>query len=167
LLAVAGQFERQEPARDHPERHPWQSLPLTGLLEQGRNHSGQRPAGLYFFNRRGGQLRKKRSISAGSLLAVVRGPNTTASATPTMVRVYAVSSLRTRPTERCDLRSAANSRIESPSWSPDGTLLAWGERGGIWVSPIAGGAGDCAAAPKRLIAGGSQPDWGPANLPKR
>jgi hypothetical protein len=29
---------------------------------------------LYFFNRRGGQLRKKRSISAGSLLAVVRGP---------------------------------------------------------------------------------------------
>jgi hypothetical protein len=122
---------------------------------------------LYFFNRRGGQLRKKRSISAGSLLAVVRGPNTTASATPTMVRVYAVSSLSTRPTERCDLRSAANSRIESPSWSPDGTLLAWGERGGIWVSPIAGGAGDCAAAPKRLIAGGSQPDWGPADVPKR
>jgi len=100
-------------------------------------------------------------------LAVVRGPNTTASATPTMVRVYAVSSLSTRPTERCDLRSAANSRIESPSWSPDGRRLAWGERGGIWVSPIAGGAGDCAAAPKRLIAGGSQPDWGPANVPKR
>ena len=98
-------------------------------------------------------------------LAVVRGPNTTASATPTMIRVYAVSSLSQRPTERCDLRSAPNSRIESPSWSPDGKRLAWSEsRRGIWVSPIAGGTGDCRAAPKRLIAGGSQPDWGPANL---
>jgi hypothetical protein len=95
-------------------------------------------------------------------VAVVRGPNTTASSAPTMIRVYAVSSLSTRPTERCDLRSAPNSRIESPSWSPDGSKLAWSEADGIWVSPIADGTGDCATAPKRLIAGGSQPDWGPA-----
>lgn len=99
-------------------------------------------------------------------VAVVRGPNTVASGTPTMLRVYAVTSLSARPTERCDLRSAPNSRIESPSWSPDGTQLAWSERDGIWASPIAAGAGDCAAAPKRLIAGGSQPDWGPANAPR-
>lgn len=98
-------------------------------------------------------------------LAVVRGPNTTASSAPTMIRVYAVASLSQRPTERCDLRSAPNSRIESPSWSPDGNRLAWSESGGIWVSSIAGGTGDCAAAPKRLIAGGSQPDWGPADVP--
>jgi WD40-like Beta Propeller Repeat len=98
-------------------------------------------------------------------IAVVRGPNTVASSTPTMLRVYAVSSLSQRPTERCDLRSAPNSRIESPSWSPDGEQLAWSERDGIWVSPIAGGAGDCAAAPRRLIKGGSQPDWGRANAP--
>lgn len=100
-------------------------------------------------------------------LAVVRGPNTTASATPTMLRVYAVSNLIDRPTERCDLQSAPNSRIESPSWSPDGQTLAWSQSGGVWVSPIASGAGDCAAAPSRLIAGGSQPDWGPANVPKK
>jgi hypothetical protein len=61
----------------------------------------------------------------------VRGPNTTASSAPTMIRVYAVSSLSRRPTERCDLRSAPN----------------------------------CGAAPKRLVAGGSQPHWGPANVP--
>jgi hypothetical protein len=97
-------------------------------------------------------------------IAVVRGPNTSASSAPTMIRVYAVSSLSERPTERCDLRSVPNSRIESPSWSPDGERLAWSESSGIWVSPIAGGTGDCAAAPKRLIAGGSQPDWGPANV---
>jgi Tol biopolymer transport system component len=98
-------------------------------------------------------------------IAVVRGPNTVASGTPTMLRIYAVSSLGQRPTERCDLRSAPNSRIESPSWSPDGSQLAWSERDGIWVSPISGGTGDCAAAPRRLIARGSQPDWGPANAP--
>jgi WD40 repeat protein len=92
-------------------------------------------------------------------IAVVRGPNTTASSALTMIRVYAVTSLSTRPLERCDLRAAPNSRIESPTWSPDGARLAWSERDGIWTSPIASGSGDCAAAPKRLIAGGSQPDW--------
>ena len=95
-------------------------------------------------------------------LAVVRGPNTTASSAPTMIRVYAVSSLASRPVERCDLRAAPNSRIESPSWSPDGRTLVWSEAGGVWISPIAP-AGDCAASPRLLIAGGSQPDWGPAN----
>ena len=95
-------------------------------------------------------------------IAVVRGPNTTASSGLTMIRVYAVASLTERPTERCDLRAAPNSRIESPSWSPDGKRLAWSEADGIWTSPIADGTGDCAADPKRLIPGGSQPDWGPA-----
>lgn len=99
-------------------------------------------------------------------LAVVRGPSTTASATPTMIRLYAVASLASRPTERCDLRSAPNSRIESPSWSPDGKQLAWGESSGIWVSPIADVSGPCGEAPRRLIAGGSQPDWGPADVPR-
>lgn len=95
-------------------------------------------------------------------VAVVRGPNTVASSGLTMIRVYAVASMTTRPTERCDLRSAPNSRIESPSWSPDGRRLAWSEADGVWVSPIADGTGDCGAAPKLLIRGGSQPDWGPA-----
>jgi len=98
----------------------------------------------------------------GDKIAVVRGPNSTLSSAPTMIRVYAVSSLSERPTERCDLRAAPNSRIESPSWSPDGSQLAWSEADGIWTSPIADGTGDCAAAPKELIAGGSQPDWSPA-----
>jgi WD40-like Beta Propeller Repeat len=92
-------------------------------------------------------------------VAVVRGPNTTLSSAPTMVRVYAVSRLTQRPSERCDLRAGPNKRIESPTWSPDGGTLAWSERDGIYASRIADGTGDCGAAPKRLIRGGSQPDW--------
>ena len=95
-------------------------------------------------------------------LAVVRGPNTTASASPTMVRVYSVSSLGERPIERCDLRSEPNSRLEGPSWSPSGKRLIWGEAGGIWESRISA-AGEC-AAPRLLIAGGAQPDWGRAGV---
>jgi hypothetical protein len=102
---------------------------------------------------------------SGTKLAVVRGPNTTASSAATMVRVYAVAGLSQRPAERCDLRTGPAKRIESPSWSPDGRSLAWSERSGIWVTPIAGGGGDCGARPRLLIRGGSQPDWGPARVP--
>jgi WD40-like Beta Propeller Repeat len=97
-------------------------------------------------------------------IAVVRGPSTAASSAQTMIRIYSVSSLTARPTERCDMRARPNTRIESPSWSPDGKRLAWGEKNGIWSSPITTAA-DCGAAPKLLIPGGSEPDWGPANAP--
>ena len=98
-------------------------------------------------------------------LALLRGPNTPALSAPTSIRVYAVSSLTTRPTVRCDLRTASRVRYEPPSWSPDGRALAWSERSGIWTTPIRRG-GDCAAAPRRVIAGAGQPDWGPARVPR-
>jgi hypothetical protein len=100
-------------------------------------------------------------------IALVRGPNTTASTEVTSIRLYAVAGLTARPTERCDVRAAPSTRYDDPSWSPDGRRLAWGERDGIWVTPVAPGAGGCGLAPRRLIAGGSQPDWGPANVPRR
>ena len=100
-------------------------------------------------------------------LALIRGPNTPVVSDPTSIRVYAVSSLSTRPTERCDLRQASRARFEPPTWSPSGDALAWSERSGIWSTRIAGGAGDCGAAPRLLIRGAGQPDWGPTGVPRR
>ncbi len=62
------------------------------------------------------------------------------------------------PTPLCKTGELAG--LHGPTWSPDGESLAWGEPDGIWIKHA---AGDCAAPqPALAIAGGSQPDWGPA-----
>ena len=54
-----------------------------------------------------------------------------------------------------------------PTWSPDGTALAWEERNQqtgqseIWVKRQ---AADCSVQPTASVIGGSEPDWGPANV---
>lgn len=54
--------------------------------------------------------------------------------------------------------------------SPDGSMVAWATAEGIFVSPTptqTGGIGSlCQLTPKLVAAGGSQPDWGIATLPK-
>lgn len=61
-------------------------------------------------------------------------------------------------------------RINSPSWSPDGTRLAFADATGISVLPLPSFASDCgtptAEHTKRLlIPGATNPDWGPADVP--
>ena len=51
--------------------------------------------------------------------------------------------------------------IAGPTWSPDGTALALESADGIWVKRQ---ARDCTVQPTLAIPGGSQPDWGPANV---
>lgn len=54
--------------------------------------------------------------------------------------------------------------LAGPTWSPDSGALAWEEPDGIWLKTNIGGE-DCGSPqPKLLIAGGSEPDWGPANV---
>ncbi|MEA2179965.1 MAG: hypothetical protein QOG77_3262 [Solirubrobacteraceae bacterium] len=100
-------------------------------------------------------------------LALIRGPNTAASTAVTSIRVYAATGLGPRPTERCDVRQAPSTAYGDPTWSPDGRRLAWGERDGVWTTPIAPGAGDCGLQPRLLIRGGAEPDWGPAGVSAR
>ena len=51
--------------------------------------------------------------------------------------------------------------IAGPTWSPDGSALALESADGIWVKRQ---ARNCTVQPTLAIAGGSAPDWGPANV---
>jgi hypothetical protein len=63
------------------------------------------------------------------------------------------------PVMECVISGATGGQFGRPSWSPDGTSLAWTEGDGIWI----GGVGrDCSGSPKLVIPGASDPDWGPA-----
>lgn len=52
--------------------------------------------------------------------------------------------------------------LRGPTWSPDGQSLAFADPAGIWVKPSAGVCDD--PQPALAVPGGSQPDWGPANV---
>ena len=52
--------------------------------------------------------------------------------------------------------------FDQPTWSPDGTQLAWAEPDGIWVHRDAEAC--TTPSPALLVPGGSEPDWGPADV---
>ena len=68
------------------------------------------------------------------------------------------------PEKRCDL-TGPNGSAFRPSWSPDGTSLAWQEDDGIHVGSFNLDSGDCAGSERLVIPGGRAPDWGPADVP--
>jgi hypothetical protein len=61
---------------------------------------------------------------------------------------------------RCNL-TGPNGSFFRPTWSPDGSQLAWQEDDGIWVADV--NLDDCAqTGANMVIPGGHSPDWGPA-----
>lgn len=76
----------------------------------------------------------------------------------------------TRPAVCYRYGDAAGGTFGTPSFSPDGTKLLWADAEGIKVVDVPSFAGGCTttgASPsgRVLVAGGSQPDWGPADVP--
>ena len=71
------------------------------------------------------------------------------------------------PTARCSFTfPGATDHYEHPTWSPDGTQLAWDEPDGIHVADVPSLA-DCAKVTEDLvIPDASDPHWGPAAAPK-
>jgi hypothetical protein len=74
-----------------------------------------------------------------------------------------------RPTI-CYRYSGPAGNYSTPTFSPDGGRLAWAEDDGIKVVTVPSFAGGCTtdgATPTAplVIPGGSQPDWGPADVP--
>jgi hypothetical protein len=52
--------------------------------------------------------------------------------------------------------------FDQPTWAPDGNQVAWSEPDGIWIHRDA--AGCTTQQPTLVLAGGSEADWGPANV---
>jgi WD40-like Beta Propeller Repeat len=71
------------------------------------------------------------------------------------------------PTRECVINQPDNpTTYDDPTWSPDGTALAFANPDGIYVTPVGNiSSGDCSSiAPKLLLPGGSQPFWGPVDV---
>jgi hypothetical protein len=72
------------------------------------------------------------------------------------------------PTLECVINQpgATGNSYDDPTWSPDGSELAYAQTAGIYVTPVDDISGrDCTSiSPQLLLAGGSQPFWGPADV---
>ena len=71
-----------------------------------------------------------------------------------------------KPTPVCELNQPVGT-FTDPTWSPDGTKLAWAEGNGIWsatVPPLLDSSACGSILANLLIPGGSAPDWGPADV---
>ena len=70
------------------------------------------------------------------------------------------------PQSQCSVSMPDGAR---PRLSPDGSMVAWSAPEGVMVSPTpaqSGGIGTlCQLTPKLIAAGGSEPEWGVADLP--
>ena len=88
------------------------------------------------------------------------------------VRIYQMNGPPpAEPTARCSFTfEGASDHYEHPTWSPDGTQLAWDEPDGIHVADVptpVPAEDDCARVTEGLvIPGGEDPHWGPAAAPR-
>ena len=98
----------------------------------------------------------------GDRLALVRsyGENT-------HIAIYHVSGGAGGPAPAAACFTGTDATFAGPSWSPDGTKLAFQDEQGIEVLPLPQVAdGDCPGASSStvILAGATAPDWGPAAI---
>jgi len=125
--------------------------------EQGWfNDDGEGVEGGYWVNLDDGELDR-----SGTKLVLVRGMQAE------RLTFYTVTGFPTRPVLVCEGSQPAGA-FAGPTWSPDGTAVAWYENDGVWVSPAPAdltAPGACGAfSPQLFIPGGSQPHWGLADV---
>jgi hypothetical protein len=96
---------------------------------------------------------------AGDRIAFVRGTNVKGDWAGALFEVDSVSSLSEIPTPLCSFVPSASGPFSGPSWSPDGTSIAWSNRSGVWTAQLNPAGGDCGVTPRLVVRGGKQPDW--------
>jgi hypothetical protein len=130
----------------------------------GASHNGvthfftdndSKPAGEYYTQ----DVGDAELTPAGDKLVALRGPNAET------IRFYDTRSGRPR-ISACGLGEPVGGSAADPTWAPDGSAVAWTEGDGIWTTPVGAlDSTDCTwEQPHRIIAGASQPDWGPADV---
>jgi hypothetical protein len=100
----------------------------------------------------------------GSRLAALRSGGTSGLHSPSnQLIVYSVAGLDRAPVPMaCAFEGDNGDEIGAPTFSPDGTRVAWAEPTGIWVGTI-GRSDSCDGWDAKLVVpGGLEPDWGPA-----
>ena len=87
------------------------------------------------------------------------------------VRIYAMNGLPPAlPTACYQYTGPAGGHYGVPTWSPDGTRVAFADGDGVKVVNVPDFGGGCTTTgatdnPPVVARGGSQPDWGPADVP--
>ncbi len=132
------------------------SLDALGNEQGWFNDDGEGVEGGYWINLDDGELDR-----SGTKLVLVRGMQAE------RLTFYAVTGFPTRPVLVCEGSQPAGA-FAGPTWSPDGTAVAWYENDGVWVSPAPAdltAPGACGEfSPQLFIAGGSEPRWGVADV---
>jgi hypothetical protein len=96
---------------------------------------------------------------AGDSIAFVRGTNVDGDSDAVLFEVDAVTSLSEIPNYYCSFVPPGPGPFSGPSWSRDGTSMAWSNRTGVWTARLNPSSGDCGVTPKLVVRGGKQPDW--------
>lgn len=99
---------------------------------------------------------------AGDKLALIRGTNLATDWSGSTIQIFVTSGFDRMPAAGCTITHSGVGPFAKPTWSPDGSTLAWSDSQGIWTSPVNTAVDGCGLAPKLTVRGGSTPDWGPA-----
>jgi hypothetical protein len=93
----------------------------------------------------------------GQRIALVRGDNN-----ETIVLYKSAGAPPALPSPECAFNGAVGGKFSGPTWSQDGTTLAWQEGNGIWSDHIPDIA-NCATigTSKLIVPGATEPDFGP------
>jgi hypothetical protein len=165
-VAVAGDYLESPSWIDN--NHILFFKPLVGYSEQVNVNTRGGGSQGWFADELGGDpafdrppLDEGEITRAQDKLALIRGTNLKSDWHGSTIVIYRTAGTSQMPAVACTISHRSSGPFAKPTWSPDGSTLAWSEGSSIWSSPVNTSAADCGLSPKRIVKGGVTPDWGP------